>query len=385
MDKHWSKQVPIWAVPAFFIVWAAVEYVVSILSAIIWFGKNGSLDTVLPFASLAPFAAHTPLRYLARFVGFYGLSATVMVLLAVVLVKNLRRYALLTWGIVLMAVCCAWAVYRVPSGPVVKSVIVSETFDKKAKNLPGYYQLVVFPEYGIDQTGQRVDWKVTKSNGNFYFIGSERVDSDHGHKNVLIFGTERERIIEERPKSRLIPGGEYIPYFVDVVLHGLHANHTLLFFENLSAVEKGPPNYQPLKTNNGYSIGSAVCASIIASEDYRKFVNNGASLLTNSASLGIFESRLFTFQHEGLAMFMATANARPFLQSSNYAEAFALDHNGRMLARQSPVGAQEVLANTNTKITPYTKLGDWPAYIGLVILAFYFLKRARRLIIKRPK
>ena len=138
----------------------------------------------------------------------------------------------------------------------------------------------------------------------------------------------------------------------------------------------------PYAFNKQLVVGAAACSSIISTEDYRSLVNQGATVLTNSASLDIFNgSRLFNWQHRGLAKFMAVANARPLLQSSNNWPAFALDQNGNQLAQIQPVGSTQVTITTNNKKTPYTLLGEWPAYVGgvwLIVDIFLAWQRSKK-------
>ncbi len=376
--KFLSKnKVSFWVIPLLFVVWAGAEYLVALLSALIWIGRDGSLDTVVPFASFAPIVSHTPLRFLSRLVGFHGLSSVVVVFIYVFGVKKLRKYAFVTFAIVVIATTCSWAVFRTPNGPAINSLIVAEKLYERTGMVSDSHDLVVFPEYGLDGSGSGRDRISLEKKNNVFYVGSKQVPAKKGHKNILVFGSAQYGDVEQRAKSRLIPGGEYLPYFAQAVLKITRAEHTLGYFETLNAVEKGTSNYLPLNAGNKFYLGSSVCSSIIATEDYRRFTANGATVLTNSASLGIFNSSLFTFQHQGLAKFMATANARPFLQSSNDADAFSIDHDGNMVAKISPINTQEVTVVSNTKRTPYTLLGEWPAYLGLVAVGVMIFRKSR--------
>ena len=373
-----GKRISFWVLPLLFVVWSAVEYLVSLFSTLVWFGRNGSVDSVLPFASFTPTLSHTPLGYLSRFVGFHGLSAVIVVLIAVCVVKKLRKYALVTFASVIIATFISWACYKIPTGNPVNVLIVAESLSETVKTPEGNYELAVFPEYGLSNFSNGAERILPNKQHDVFYVGSKQAPADKGHKNVLVYGSSNRGVLEQRAKSRLIPGGEYLPYIPSTLLHATNAHKTLDYFELFKAVEKGPTNYSVLEVNDEVRLGSAVCASIISPEDYRRFTKNGATVLTNSASLGIFNSKLFTFQHQGLAKFMATANARPFLQSANDADAFALDHNGNMIARTSPVSTKEVTVTTNSTTTPYTVLGEWPVYIGLIAMATILFKKVYR-------
>ncbi len=370
--KHNVNQrhtISFWIVPLMFFIWAGTGYLVSWLIAVIWIGKGGSWDTVLPFSSLTPLLAHTPLRYLGRFVGFYGVTAAAMTMLFVFCMKKLRRFAVPTIAFILLATLLAWRLYSRPNGQNFRAVIVSEGLYDKAGKVQGTYDLAVFPEYGLVNYTSYTERLHTDSKKEAYYIGSKKEGKIGDHENALVFGTDQRGVLEERHKSRLIPAGEYVPYFIEVILRMANANHTLSFFNSLLTLQKGAANFNPLYINNNIALGSGICSSIIATEDYRHFTAHGATVLTNSASLSHIDSKLYTFLHEGQAMFMASANARPFLQSSNAAPAFALDNNGAIVARISPIQSKIATIKTNKRRTPYTILGEWPVYVGLAILA----------------
>jgi apolipoprotein N-acyltransferase len=132
---------------------------------------------------------------------------------------------------------------------------------------------------------------------------------------------------------------------------------------------RGEPSFEVYKVYDNVIAGNAACSSIGSPNDYRKLTQNGATFLANSASLEIFKgSSVYSVYHNGFARFNAVANARPFLQSANEWQAFALDHNGSVLRAVEPVGSAEVVATTNSKTTPYTVLGEWIALLGFVAI-----------------
>jgi apolipoprotein N-acyltransferase len=375
--KHLSG----WFLLKLFVVWAAAEYVISALVAVIWMGRGGSWDTTLPFGSLTPFLAYTPFGLLARFVGFYGVSAAFVVLVAAVAGRKLRRLALPTAVVLCVFMGASWVIYRPPTGPSTQVQIISNNLDDlPADALPGS-EIVLYPEYGLDYVSiQMIDLLFKNTAGReVVFIGSRHIDVSDGTQNELIFGTTKKGVLATRPKARLIPAGEYIPYAAEYILKATHSHAMLADFKTTRQVQPGSVKAQPVDLGKGVVVGSGVCASIIAPDDYRRMVRGGATLLTNSASLGIFDSGVFDIQHAGLAKFMATANARAFVQSSTNGYAFALDHNGTTQKRIKP-GEAVVTTRLNTKKTPYTYLGEWVAYAGLLMLAYALFKKLRVVI-----
>src|SRR5690606_29613397 len=124
-------------------------------------------------------------------------------------------------------------------------------------------------------------------------------------------------------------------------------------------------------------VGAAVCSSIISPRDYRVFAKQGSTVFTNSASLTIFKgSPLFAWQQKSLARFMATANARYFLQSANSARAYALDHNGNTIKEATGIQVLDVTVQNNTRHTFYTRVGEWLVWLGAIIAGAFIMRWA---------
>ncbi len=371
-DYKWVfKAVFIWAFAEAFVAWAV---------AFMWMGKNGSVDNILPFSTLTPFIVISPLKYISRFVGFYGLSSVVMVGIALLVKKELRKYALPYWSILIVLSAVGWYAYRVPSGAKIKTTIVSEQLGEAKQIETDQSKLIITPEYGLDDFSIGSPQKrFADSNHNYYYIGSRQDATSTGHKNVLVFGSRDHGFIKEQDKNRLIVGGEHLSFWVEGMLRIISPT-TVSDFQVRRAVVKGNNNIELFAIDDGVVVGSAVCSSIIAPEDYRHFANKGASMLTNSASLEIFKgSRLFNWQHRGFAKFMAVANARPFLQSSNNWQAFAIDKDGNQLTAIDPSNTQLVNVQTNHNKTLYTYVGEWLVYVGIIIVVYDIYKYRRKI------
>ncbi len=367
-----------WVIVKIFFVWAFAEWLVSWLVAVVWMGHNGSWDNILPFSSLTPWLMWTPLRFVTRFVGYYGLSSAVVTGIFVISSKNLRRYGVAYGVVVLLLTTASWGLYARPNGQEIKATIVAEWLGYPTKVVTNDSKLVVVPEYGLDRyTTKNISTRFD-TDKKVYFVGSRQTSNPHGFTNTLVFGSNQQGFIREQQKSRLIPGGEYLSLPVEIMLR-VYSPNTYTDFQVRRAVIKGSGKGEPFVINDGLILGSAACSSIIAPEDYRQLTNQGATLLTNSSSLEIFRgSRLFNWQHRGLAKFMAVANARPFLQSSHNWPAFALDHNGQQLAEIQPVNSKQVTVTTNNRKTPYTVLGEWPVVIGAVWLGYDLMQRYKK-------
>ncbi len=361
-----------------FVLAAFVLWFLGWISTFIWYGEGASIDDVLPFTSITPFITHTPLKYLTQLFGFHGTTAVFAVLLyAMVKLKDRKLMAFIAVGLLTLNMGL-WQIFKTPHGADIKVQISAQQL-ANPQHVESSADLLLLPEYGLDDiTNDNLATRMSGSDSTV-FIGSKQTYTAQGNQNTLLYGTIGQGITSERQKSRLIVGGEYLAYSVEPWLRLLSPD-TVTNFEVSRKVIRGNDRVAPITTPSGLEVGAAVCSSILSTEDYRNLTNQGAVLLTNSASLEIFRgSRLFAVQHRGFAKFMAVANARPFAQSSNNWPAFALDHNGNQLAQIYPSSTLVVNLRSNTKKTPYTVLGEWPVMLGgLYLTAMFTIKLKKR-------
>jgi len=370
--KHRVSELLIIFIMVSFLLWF-----LGIASTIIWFGKGASIDNTLPFTSLTPFVALTPLKYLTRFFGYHGTTALLVTLIITLWSKKYRKFVPYLVGIILVCNFLGWYVYKTPNGSTKTVQIVAEQLGNP-QPLNSNADLVVIPEYGLDGIdNNNLSLRLT-GDSSVLFVGSKQTHSDTGNRNTLLFGSLAQGINLEQDKSRLIPGGEYLAYAAEPLLKTFSGS-TYTNFQVTRQVERGKKPINPVRTNSdNLVVGAEACSSIINTEDYRKLTKDGATILTNSASLEIFRgSSIFAIQHRGLASFMAVANARPFAQSSNNWPAFALDHNGKLVAEIQPTNTQKINLTTNSKKTLYTILGEWPVFLGLGYLAAMVINKLR--------
>lgn len=322
---------------------------------------------------------YTPFGLLSRLVGYYGLSAWFVTLVVGVILPKTRSKMWWLGGVTAVATCVMWLPYQQATGQPISVEVASETLSERSQPQPGTTRLVVLPEYGLDDVTESTlhERVISQPGQERYFIGSQLQSNENGMQNVLLLGSTERGFISQQPKARLIPGGEYLPFGVEFFLRVTGSDDILQNFDFSRALVKGSQPTKPFIIYDGLVIGAEACASIIAPHDYRSLTKQGATLLTNSASLEIFRSPIFMAQHLGLAKFMAAANARPFVQAADSAPSFALDHNGRKLAEIHPVNRTEVTVQPSDKATPYTLFGDWPVYVGFMGVVVFMVRNKR--------
>ncbi len=373
------------------LTWAAVEFLLAWLVSVVWMGREGSWDNIVPFVSLTPTIAITPLRFLTRLFGFFGTSAVVgtgiVLIIASIRNKSWRKLTTFYWAIIVGVNILLWLSFSSATGPNLRATVVSEHLGEPKTIDAKNSQLVVVPEYGLDNyKSDNLQDRVSNTGHEVFITGTKQYGETTGNKNVLIYGSNKQGFMYEHQKSRLIVGGEYIPLsyevFVRIVAPDLYTD-----FQVRRAITKGKEQAHPFTISSGIVVGNSACSSIINPGDYRKLTAAGATVLGNSASLEIFRgSRVFALHHDGLAKFMATANARPFLQSANDWKGFAIDHNGNTLVTVQPFGQTDVKVQTNSRKTPYTYLGEWLTILGIgYILALLVQKQLHKSPPKKKK
>lgn len=364
-----------WAIPFKLVVWwAATELFVAWAVCIIWYGVGGRIDNVLPFTSLSHFAIWTPLGYLSRFVGLYGLSGVVFMLIVIIIRRDLRKLIIPTILIIISSTALAWVIYRAPAGPKANVVIVTTTgLQERLPDTisPKNGSLVVLPEYslgGFDDTTISDLIAPQKPDEKVYFVGTRIYLDQNKAKNQLVAGETSYGFTYLIDKNRLIPAGEYLPYAFVAGLKLTKSNDVIENFRNSRQIYKAEGiQKQPLLSFGDIKVGAGICSGIIAPEDYRILVKNGANILTNSAYLGVFNnSNNYLWHHQTMAKSMSIANARTFVQSTSSGPSFGFDSNGKRLFYEDHTAKTELMLSFNNKRTLYSLLGEYLAVIGLV-------------------
>lgn len=379
MRKLFSSINPIYATVLALPLFALVDFLIAWLVAFFWLGPQGQIDSVLPLTSPALVISNTPLGLASRFVGFYGLAAFFWLSFFLLIEGKYRRYTVIPIAILASLSVLSWNMYKDTNGSQIRATVISETLDSRVNSISTKNtDLVIFPEYGLDKIdNENLDNRLLKADNKAFFLGSEQVipPTNQGHYNRLMYGNNQEGITYKQDKFRMIPGGEDMPYSLRFVLTFLRQRSTLQYFGFSKATLKGDHQLKNFVIDENTNLGVAVCSSIIAPQDYREFTRNGASLLTNSASLTTFRgSRLFAWQQKTMARFMAVSNSRYFLQSANASRAYVLDNNGHTISETKGHNTLTLKVNNNHQKTFYTIVGEWLVGLGLIIFLIFLIK-----------
>jgi apolipoprotein N-acyltransferase len=161
-------------------------------------------------------------------------------------------------------------------------------------------------------------------------------------------------------KRHLVPFGERMPF--------------QRWFPQLGKVELGQAEWTPgrdgiLFPGPGGRFGCLICFESIFPDLSRDDVRRGARWLLNVTNDEWFGRSIAIEQHAAMAIFRAVENHVPLARCANTGLTLMVDANGRVVDRL-PIMEQAVLIHALPPpgmTTLYTRIGDWPGTLALVI------------------
>ena len=238
-------------------------------------------------------------------------------------------------------------------------------------------ELIVWPEAATqfpladDQRSQMIRSTARKTSTHL-LVGTTEIESDEQTRyyNVAhMVGPSGETTGVYR-KQHLVPFGEYVPlqealFFVSPLV------------EAVGSFSAGRSS-QALPFNND-RISAAICYEIIYPGLVRELVLAGAELLTTMTNDAWFGLTAAPHQHFQMARMRAIEQGRYLVRSANTGISGVVDPYGRVIT-QSALFEEAVLVNEArllTGVTFYGRIGDVPAYLGLLVSAFGLAWRRR--------
>lgn len=364
--------------------WVIGEFSRSWLFSIISAGPNTTFGPFWNFGSLGFAASVTPLVFLARLVGLWGLSFVVVVVNLIIfwLIQKRWKLPIILLAVIMLATAISWFVYKNPTGKTI-NVATVQFGNNDSLQIGGvnFHQdllqkvqgkradMLVLPEYSDifleDQTPTDKDMAATLlTSQDSPIITSTQTQNSEGdsvrHNTLTVYNTAG-NVVHEQDKQFLIPIGEAMPYAFIYLFRAIGQGQVIDSQFQGREVTKNP-HPDTAYSVSGLNIGSLACSGAIGPELYRGLVGGGAEILTNSASLSIFSGApTYHQQAQQMARFIAVANARPFVQATDGSYSFITDQNGRWLAKSGQNSLELLIKNVqlnNTK-TIYSLLGEW--------------------------
>ncbi len=349
------------------------------------------LFTGFPWLNLGYSQINTPLRGFAPWLGVYAMSlaAAVTAGLLVLWFKQGARQGwrfggaiAALWFIGLAAGSVNWVE---PTAKPVRVALVQGNVPIRIKWDPHYRDailelylklsrglrsadLVVWPEGALPTYLNRLDESFVQSlqleadehKTDFLFgaVDSEGIDGEVRYYNAVA-SIGRSRSVYR--KRHLVPFGEYPPLrpVFSWLLNAMHIP--------MSDFSAGRDSQQPLKLA-GQQVGVSVCYETAFGEEIIDMLPK-ATLLVNVSENAWFGDSLGPHQLLQMTRLRAIETGRPILRTDNAGLSAVIDHQGQVQAL-SPQFKQSVVEATVQPMrgaTPYTRLGNWPIILLLLI------------------
>lgn len=375
-------------------VWAVSEVFRSYFFSIIAYGPNGSIGPYWNFGVMGFGAVVTPLGFVSRLVGLYGLSFVVVVInLALFWLLHKRfKLPLIIFALIVLLSAISFGIYAKANGkylnvgavqlPPTSDNSLTVQYQTKLKKImeenataKNSIEMLLLPEYSEffindDGSAKEVTNQFLNSNGGVVTSISGEAKEEAKSPNVLVVYSQDGSIKTSHEKQFLIPVGEYMPYIVATLMRITGQGQALKISE-FSQTIKRDNQVEPTVLVANRSVGALACSAAIAPELYRSMTRQGAEIITNSASLGTFtNAALYHAQTRQMARFDAIANARPFVQASTGAYSYYIDHNGKFIYRTThkELNFKQIPVLTNTKKTIYTIAGEWVVLFSFTLI-----------------
>ncbi len=182
--------------------------------------------------------------------------------------------------------------------------------------------------------------------------------------SAYLISPDSEHVVQY-DKMHLVPFGEYVPFpewlfFIKKLVQGL-AN----FSPGVDAIVFDVAQAR---------IGTAICFELIFPELVRRFVQNGATLMTTITNDAWFGDTSAPDQHFSMMIFRAIENRTSFARAANTGISGFVDARGQVIFKTTLFNEDSATTTLNLRreTTLYTRFGDFFAAF-CVIIALYFL------------
>lgn len=187
----------------------------------------------------------------------------------------------------------------------------------------------------------------------------------------IFFYDTKKGLIAVKDKKLLIPGGEYLPYLIELPMRFFGLNKQIIQFTSRRARLKGEDVPIAALDSQKRPEGILLCSTVFAPSLWRELTLESAQIFVNIASLSLFQrSRLLVGQIESQIKFFAASHDRWFVQAANGGFSYIIDNRGIVREKSDTFGNTVLIGEVEYRqtITPFSRTGDWP-----VMASFLFL------------
>ncbi len=193
------------------------------------------------------------------------------------------------------------------------------------------------------------------------------------YNSALMFDAQGRREFSY-DKVHLVPFGEYEPF---PLIHRVVSNVS----SEVGGFRKGT-QYSVGQFANGYPFGVFICYEAIYPGEIRRFAANGAQLFVNISNDGWFGHSAAAEQHLRMARVRAVENRRWIVRTTNNGITVSIDPYGRIFRPlpQDVRAAADLPYDFRTDKTPYTRFGDWFAWLCVLVSAILLASTFRKAV-----
>ena len=198
------------------------------------------------------------------------------------------------------------------------------------------------------------------------------------HNSAFLLSGEG-RILARYHKFHLVPFGEYVPlksvlFFVEKMVQAIGDFEPGKDYTVMTVAEARSPSQE-------VKFSTVICYEIIFPDLVRRFVNQGAQVVTTITNDAWFGKSAAPYQHFSMAVFRAVENRVPIARAANTGISGFIDAKGRVLSA-SGIFTETYLTQTlvpgNTK-TFYTRYGDIFSYVCVFLSIVLFTTIPKKL------
>lgn len=129
---------------------------------------------------------------------------------------------------------------------------------------------------------------------------------------------------------------------------------------------------------DGLKFGTPICFEDTFGSIGRLFARNGAEALVNLSNDAWARSEACQRQHLSMGLFRTVENRIPSVRSTASGQTVIIDPNGRILAEAEPFTESYLVGKVPVAekkgMTIYTRFGDWPGVLFIILMIVMFVK-----------
>jgi apolipoprotein N-acyltransferase len=388
----------LWLLPA---LWIVTEYLRGWFVSLVSWGPGASLGPNYNFGALGFGLSGSPLVFLGRFFGLYGLSGLIILINLLIYRAINKRYklAIPISGVILALSIVAAFIFNDPGRALKVGLVQTQTVNQNyheqllnlaqnqlaAKDLP--LDILVTPEGSnyykpaSTDTVKQINKALFKNDRGLIVSGGE-LNSTSGTPTLdIVYRQPNGQEVSRQQKSFLIAAGEYVPFVVKSLLQITGHRDMLAVYQAQRTVQKSSNLEEPVQYQDT-AIGTLACSGVISPGYYKRLSQHGAEVLVNSAELDIMQySPTYFSQAKQMIVFQAVANAKPLVQASNSGYSYAVTSQGKidLESKNRQLGLYPVKVQASKAKTFYSRFGEvWVPISCIAILAVSILGYRKR-------